>query len=62
VDDYPRGLYPAAIGMAAEHNFRLVDYIAEATAPKELVFNIHGNPVQQMTMTLKPVKGGGGDC
>ena len=62
VNDYPRALYPSAIGMAAEHNFRLVDYIAETTAPKELVFHIHGNPVQQMTMTLTPVKGGGGGC
>ena len=62
VDDYPRNLYPAAIGMAAEHNFRLVDSIAEGTKPMELVFHIHGNPVQQFTMTLKPVKGGGGDC
>src|SRR5262245_2213527 len=60
VNDYPRGLYPSAIGMAAEHNFRLKDYISSATAPMELVFHIHGNPVGQMTMTLKPVKGGGG--
>ena len=62
VDDYPRDLYPATLGMATQHNFRLKDYIAVSTAPQELVFRIHGNPIGQMTMWLTPVQGGGGDC
>jgi hypothetical protein len=62
VFDYPRGLYASATAMAPDHNFRLKDYIATSTQPKELVFRIHGNPVDQIVFTLKPVHGGGGSC
>lgn len=60
--DYPRRLYEAAIAMAEQHNFRLHDYISPATAPMELQFKIHGNPIRQIVITLKPVKGGGEAC
>jgi hypothetical protein len=62
VFDYPKGLYPSATAMARDHNFRLKDYIATSTQPKELVFGIHGNPVDQILFSLKPVVGGGGAC
>jgi hypothetical protein len=62
VFDYPKGLHPAARAMARDHNFRLKDYIATSTKPKALVFGIHGNPVDQILFSLKPVQGGGGAC
>lgn len=60
--DYPTGLFPSALGMATGHNFRLKDYIATSTQAQELVFRIHGNPVDQLVISLKPVRGGGGVC
>jgi len=62
--DYPRNLYenPTTQAMAEDHNFRLADYISPATAPKDLRFVLHGNPVQQIVIHLKPVTGGGGAC
>ncbi|MEK6372534.1 MAG: hypothetical protein AABO58_07530 [Acidobacteriota bacterium] len=60
--DYPKGLYPSASAMARDHNFRLKDYIAKSTKPKDLVFILHGNPINQILFTLKPVQGGGGHC
>ena len=62
VFDYPKGLYPAAISMATQHNFRLKDYIAPTTHPETLNFHIHGNPVNQIVFELTPVTGGGGAC
>lgn len=62
VFDYPKGLYPSATSMARDHNFRLKDYIGLSTQPKDLVFGIHGNPVDQILFSLKPVTGGGGPC
>jgi hypothetical protein len=62
VNDYPRDLYPATLGMASTHNFRLENYISPATKPAELTFKLHGNPVRQMTMQVRPVKGGGQPC
>ena len=62
VNDYPRDLYPATLGMASTHNFRLENYISPATAPAELTFKLHGNPIRQMTIQVKPVKGGGEPC
>jgi hypothetical protein len=62
VFDYPKGLYQAATAMASEHNFRLKDYIAISTHPQELVFRLHGNPINQIVFALKPVTGGGGSC
>jgi hypothetical protein len=62
VNDYPRDLYPATLGMASTHNFRLENYISPATVPTELTFRVHGNPVRQMTIQAKPVKGGGEPC
>jgi hypothetical protein len=62
VMDYPKDLYPSAIAMATDHNFHLADYNSSARRPEELVFHIHGNPVQQIVITLKPVQGGGGSC
>jgi hypothetical protein len=60
--DYPHGLYASATAMASDHNFRLKDYIASSTHPQELVFRLHGNPVDQIVFSLKPVTGGGGGC
>ena len=62
VFDYPKGLYTSATAMASEHNFRLKDYIATSTHPQQLVFRLHGNPVDQIVFVLKPVTGGGGPC
>jgi len=62
VNDYPRDLYPATLGMASTHNFRLENYISPATAPMELTFRVHGNPLRQMAIQAKPVKGGGEPC
>ena len=62
VNDYPRDLYPATLGMASTHNFRLENYISPATVPTELTFRVHGNPVRQMAIQVKPVKGGGEPC
>jgi hypothetical protein len=62
VFDYPKNLHPDARAMASEHNFRLKDYIATSTHPEELVFRLHGNPVNQIVFVLKPVQGGGGSC
>jgi hypothetical protein len=62
VFDYPRNLYSSATAMASDHNFRLKDYIATSTHPQELVFRLHGNPVDQIVFALKPVQGGGGSC
>ena len=62
VVDYPRDLYPATMAMASTHNFRLENYIALNTAPTELTFLLHGNPVRQMVIKAKPVKGGGQPC
>jgi hypothetical protein len=59
---YPKGLNPYASAMARDHNFRLKDYIATSTQPKDLVFGIHANPVDQILFSLKPVTGGGGAC
>ena len=62
VSDYPRDLYPATMAMASTHNFRLENYIAPNTVPTELTFLLHGNPVRQMIIKAKPVKGGGEPC
>jgi hypothetical protein len=62
VIDYPKNLYPAAVAMASNHNFRLKDYIATSTRPEALTFILHGNPVDQILFVLKPVQGGGGSC
>ena len=62
VFDYPKGLYPSATSMARDHNFRLKDYIATSTQPTQLVFGIHGNPVNQILFSIGPVTGGGGPC
>lgn len=62
VFNYPKGLLDNTTSMARDHNFRLKDYIATSTQPKELVFGIHGNPVDQILFSLKPVTGGGGAC
>ncbi|HWS70519.1 MAG TPA: hypothetical protein VN605_00330, partial [Thermoanaerobaculia bacterium] len=62
VFDYPRGLYSSATAMASDHNFRLKDYIATSTQPQQLVFRLHGNPIDQIVFALKPVQGGGGSC
>lgn len=62
VFDYPKNLHPSATAMASEHNFRLKDYIATTTHPEQLVFRLHGNPVDQIVFLLTPVKGGGGSC
>jgi len=62
VFDYPNNLYPSATAMAGEHNFRLKDYIAKSTHAQELVFKLHGNPINQIVFMLKPVQGGGGHC
>jgi len=60
VFDYPKDLYPSAT--AIEHNFRLKDYIATSTHPEQLVFRLHGNPIDQIVFALEPVQGGGGSC
>jgi hypothetical protein len=60
--DYPPGLYPNAIAMAQNHNFRLSDYLSTATEPMTLTFQIHANPVGQLLVVLTPVSGGGGPC
>ena len=62
VFDYPKGLYPSAVSMATDHNFRLKDYVSPATKARELIFGVHGNPVNQLLVILKPVEGGGGRC
>jgi len=62
VFDYPKNLYPNARAMASEHNFRLKDFIATSTQPQQLVFKLHGNPINQVVFALKPVTGGGGAC
>jgi hypothetical protein len=64
VTDYPKNLYPnpGLNSMASNHNFRLKDYIAVSTAPMQLRFGLHGNPVDQIVFLLKPVTGGGGTC
>lgn len=62
VFNYPKGLLDNTTSMARDHNFRLKDYIATSTKPKELVFGIHGNPVDQILFSLGPVTGGGGPC
>jgi hypothetical protein len=62
VFDYPKGLYPSAISMATDHNFRLKDYVSPATKPRQLLFGVHGNPVNQLLVALKPAQGGGGTC
>ena len=62
--DYPRGLYenPTTMAMAPDHNFHMFDYISPATKAMDLRFTIHGNPVQQIVIHLKPVTGGGDPC
>jgi hypothetical protein len=60
--DYPHGLYDAAMAMAPDHNFHMFDYISPKTAPMDLRFVIHGNPVGQIEIDLKPVTGGGDPC
>ncbi len=62
--DYPRGLYenPTTLAMAPDHNFHMFDYISPATKAMDLRFTIHGNPVQQIVIHLKPVTGGGDPC
>jgi hypothetical protein len=62
VFNYPKGLYPSATAMASDHNFRLKDYIATSTRPRDLVFLLHGNPIGQLVVTLKQVQSGGGPC
>ena len=50
------------MAMAPDHNFHMFDYISPATKPMDLRFTIHGNPVQQIVIHLKPVTGGGDPC
>ncbi len=56
----PEGSVRERHALASNHNFRLKDYIATSTRPKELILRSYGNPVNQIVFTLKPVQGGGG--